>query len=378
MNRRNILLGATGLAFGCASGLGLTSCSAPSRSPLPPSPLASAEQETTIAALAPPRTRRPVIAVLGDNAGSETTDLMVPLGVLRRAALAEVVLVATGPGPITLHPSLVVAPDDTIARFDARHPEGPDYVIVPALHRRNAPIAIDWIRSAAARGATIVGICAGALTLAHAGLLEGRRGVTHWYSESELKRLSPGMIWQTDRRYVADRGVATTTGVSASLPVSFALVEAIAGRDRALALSAEFGLETYDARHNSSAFNAGGDFYTRAALNRLSLFGQETIHIKVNEGFDEVSLALTADAWSRTYRSKAVAVSEATRVQSRNGVVIRCDDEKVALKRPTTIDLASIAAGDALPTALRGISARYGSSTARFVALQLEYPWQET
>jgi hypothetical protein len=33
-----------------------------------------------------------------------------------------------------------------------------------------------------------------------------------------------------DRRYVADRGVVTTTGITASLPVSLALVEAIGGR----------------------------------------------------------------------------------------------------------------------------------------------------
>jgi transcriptional regulator GlxA family with amidase domain len=35
-----------------------------------------------------------------------------------------------------------------------------------------------------------------------------------------------------DRRYVVDHGVATSTGVSASIPVSLAMVEAIGGRGR--------------------------------------------------------------------------------------------------------------------------------------------------
>jgi len=36
-----------------------------------------------------------------------------------------------------------------------------------------------------------------------------------------------------DRRLVVDRGVATTTGVTASMPIALTLIGAIAGRDQA-------------------------------------------------------------------------------------------------------------------------------------------------
>jgi hypothetical protein len=42
---------------------------------------------------------RPVIAVVGENAGTELTDFVIPFGVLRRSGAAEVLAVATQPQP---------------------------------------------------------------------------------------------------------------------------------------------------------------------------------------------------------------------------------------------------------------------------------------
>jgi putative intracellular protease/amidase len=64
---------------------------------------------------------------------TETTDYLMPAGILRRADVAEVVMLATGPGPLRLYPALTVEPQATIAQFDAQQPEGADYVIVPAI-----------------------------------------------------------------------------------------------------------------------------------------------------------------------------------------------------------------------------------------------------
>ena len=87
-------------------------------------PIAQEEADATIAALKPPKRRRPLIAIVGANGGSETTDYLMPYGILRRADVADVVLLATEPGPVTLYPALKVEPQATIADFDARHPEG--------------------------------------------------------------------------------------------------------------------------------------------------------------------------------------------------------------------------------------------------------------
>ena len=156
-----------------------------------PPPIAKAEAEATIAALKPPKRQRPLIAIVGINDASETTDYLMPYGILRRADVADVVALATKPGPVKLYPVLTVEPQATIAEFDAQHPEGADYVIVPAMSRDDDPAALQWIKSQAAKGAIIVGICVGAKVVGNTGLLDGKRATTHWYSLKELREEHP-------------------------------------------------------------------------------------------------------------------------------------------------------------------------------------------
>ena len=136
----------------------------------------------------------------------------MPYGILRRADVADVVALATGPGPVMLFPALKVEPQATVADFDARHPEGADYVIVPAMSRDDDPAALNWIKSQATKGAMIIGVCAGAKVIGAAGLLTDKRASTHWYFLAELRKKHLAIHYVADRRLVVDEGVATTTG----------------------------------------------------------------------------------------------------------------------------------------------------------------------
>ena len=115
-------------------------------------PIAQAEADATLAALKPPKRERPLIAIIGINDATETTDYLMPYGILRRADVADVVALATEPGPVTLYPALKVEPQATVADFDARHPEGADYVIVPAMSRDDDPAALQWIEEPGGQG----------------------------------------------------------------------------------------------------------------------------------------------------------------------------------------------------------------------------------
>ena len=75
---------------------------APATSAAPP--VAPAETDATIAALKPPKRPRPLIAIVGLNDATETTDYLLPYGILRRADVAEVVALGTAPGPVMLYP----------------------------------------------------------------------------------------------------------------------------------------------------------------------------------------------------------------------------------------------------------------------------------
>ena len=117
---------------------------------------------------------RAVIAVVGFNAATEVTDYVVPYGVLAESGVADVVALGTSDGPIQMKPALRFNPQATIHAFDMRYPDGADYVVVPNVYEgENDPALLEWLRSQAAKGATIVGICDGVPTLANAGLLGG-------------------------------------------------------------------------------------------------------------------------------------------------------------------------------------------------------------
>ncbi len=342
------------------------------------SPIAQDEADAMIAALKPPKRQRPLVAIIGISDATEATDYLMPYGVLRRAGVAEVVALATQPGQVTLYPALKVEAQTTVAAFDAQHPEGADYVIVPAMSRDDDPVVMQWLKGQASKGAIIVGVCAGAKVVAEAGLLDGKRATTHWYYLGGLRDRHPTIRYVADRRLVVDRGVATTTGISASMPMSLILIEAIAGRARAEAVARDLGLASWDARHDSDAFTFTRPFALTAIGNTLAFWNRERLGMELSPGMDEVSLALVADAWSRTYRSRAVTFARtADALQSRNGIRILPD--QVATTWPADQVLPS--AGDrrpaeALDHALDGIAGRYGKRTADFVAMQLEYPRQ--
>jgi transcriptional regulator GlxA family with amidase domain len=339
-------------------------------------PIASQEADAAIAALKPPKRPRPLIAIVGINDATETTDYLMPYGILKRADVSDVMALAMKPGPVTLYPALRVEPQATIAEFDARHPEGADYVIVPAMSRDNDPAVLQWIRGQAAKGAIVIGVCAGAKIVAATGLLDGKRATTHWYYVKELREKHPTIRYVADRRLVVDQGVATTTGITASMPMMLTLIEAIAGRDKAEELARDLGLAEWDARHDSDAFKLTRRFVLTVIGNTLASWNYEKLGIELAPGIDEVSLALVADAWSRTYRSRAVTFAGASGAQrSLGGIQILPD--QVATAWPTEQLLPTIRGrqpAQALEQTLHWIAGRYGKRTAEVVAMQLEYP----
>lgn len=339
-------------------------------------PIAATEAEATLAALKPPKRQRPLVAVIGVNDGTETTDYLMPYGILRRADVADVVALATQPGPMQLHPALRIEPDATTTAFDAQHPEGADYVIVPAMMKDDDADVMNWLRSQSAKGAMVIGICAGAKVVGASGLLDGKRATTHWYSVGELRQKHPTIRYVPDRRFVVDQGVATTTGITASMPMMLTLIEAIAGREKAEAVAGDLGLDRWDARHDSGAFKFSRPFALAAIGNTLDLLGHERLGIQLAPGMDEVSLALVADTWSRTFRSSAVTfAAKDGAVVSRDG--IRFLPDQVEASWPAERQVPAISdqrPAKALDQALRDIAARYGARTTDFVATQLEYP----
>jgi putative intracellular protease/amidase len=370
------LAGAVALAAG---GFGIWLAALPPDVAASPEPVPPSETAAVLEALRPATGERPVVAVIGINDATETTDYLVPTGILRRADVADVLMLATEAGAVQLYPALKVEPDASISKFDAEHPQGADYVIVPAMSRDDDPAVMAWLQQQSAKGAIIIGVCAGAKVVGAAGLLDEKRATTHWYYLKDLLKRSPTIDYVADRRFVMDGNVATTTGITASMPMMLTLIEAIAGREKAEAVARDLGLQLWDARHASGAFTLSRPFATTVLANTLAFWNRDEFGIALQQDVDEVSLALVADAWSRTYRSKAVTFAETSAVVTANGIRILPDrtaedwpDNRavsVFPDRPPAV---------ALDQVLQAIAERYGESTTNVVAMQLEYPRSST
>jgi len=321
---------------------------------------------------------RPVIVVVADNAGTEITDFLVTFGVLSDGGAADVLAVSTRTGPVALMPGdLTIATPLTLESFDAAYPQGADYVVVPALHRRDPPEVVDWLRHQAEQGATLVAICDGAWTVAATGRLDGRTATGHWFSRSALARKYPTTQWRDDRRYIHDRDVMTTTGVSASIPASLYLVSLLAGPARADELANELGVPYWGDQHDGAAFHLTAGGIATAAANYLAFWRWERIGVEVEPRVDEVALALTIDALSRTWRTEATPVAKQRGpVRTRFGLLLEVREASDApdLAWVTPAEPEGEPAAHAVDRALGEIATRYGDATADFVALQLEYP----
>ena len=364
-----------GLALsGLAAWVGWVVSLPPAAAPAPAPALSQQETQATLAALAPPKRQRPLVAIIGLNDATETTDYLMPYGILRRAGVADVMALSTAPGPVKLYPALTVEADATTAQFDAQHVHGADYVIVPAMSRDDDPHVLTWIRAQAAKGAIVIGVCAGAKVVGAAGLLDGKRATTHWYYLNDLLERTPSIRYVADRRFVVDGRVATTTGISASMPMALTLIEAIAGREKAAEVARGLGLSHWDARHTSAAFRFTRPFALTVMGNTLAFWNRDDWGIELSRGVDEVSLALVADAWSRTYRSRALTFAAAPGpIESRYGVRVLPD--RIGANRPAPQRLPAVSGqppAHALNEALAQIDRRYGAATARVVAMQLE------
>ena len=320
---------------------------------------------------------RPLVAVIGENSGTELTDFVIPFAVLQRSGAVDTVAVATRPGEMRIRPALRLQPEFDVARFDAQYPEGADYVIVPAIVRRDDAALLEWVRTQHAKGAMIVSICDGALVVANSGVLDGHRATAHWATESHRRQAYPQITWVANTRYVVDGRVASTSGISASIPASLALLESIAGSEVAHDVGASFGVTAWSPEHNSDKFkpHAGNllAFAKVTATNRW-FHSRERLGVAMQPGMDDVALALAADAWSRTGRSEAYGVSADSQVRGRAGLVW-LPDSATAPAASKRIDATAPHGVPLFDAVLAAIEGRYGRSTAKGVALDFEYPW---
>jgi transcriptional regulator GlxA family with amidase domain len=143
-------------------------------------------------------------------------------------ALFDVFTVAKTTEPVTATGGIVVVPRHSFA--DAPRI---DLLLVPGGFGTRPLLqdaeTIEWIRQTAAAARRTASVCTGALLLARAGLLDGRRATTHWGAFGLLTSLARDVTVDREARFVDD-GVMTSAGVASGMDLALHIVETLFGR----------------------------------------------------------------------------------------------------------------------------------------------------
>ncbi|MFF5264394.1 GlxA family transcriptional regulator [Actinomadura viridis] len=172
--------------------------------------------------------RRRVVIVLHE--GFQLLDLAGP---------ADVFGVAETVSPGNAYPIEVTA----VRAGTARAGNGIEVTVPAALEETSGPIdtllvvggweasertrdreLVDGIARLARGARRVASVCNGALLLAEAGLLAGRRATTHWLMAPELGERYPDVAVDADPIYIRDGRVWTSAGVSAGVDLALAMV----------------------------------------------------------------------------------------------------------------------------------------------------------
>jgi len=152
-------------------------------------------------------------------------DLIGPWEVLSRLPDARIHLVWTRPGPVLADRGIEISA--TVAFADA---PPLDLLLVPGgpgqLSLMKHSLLLGFVRDCAGSSGWICSVCTGALLLAQAGVLQGRRATTHWLARDALRTFGVDV---TDERYVVDGRIATAAGVSAGIDLALELARRLSG-----------------------------------------------------------------------------------------------------------------------------------------------------
>jgi cyclohexyl-isocyanide hydratase len=152
-------------------------------------------------------------------------DLIGPWEVLSRLPDARTHLIWTRPGPVQADRGIEIGA--TVSFSDA---PPLDVLLVPGgpgqLSLMKHSLLMEFIRGCASSSAWVSSVCTGALLLAQAGVLHGRRATTHWQARDALRSFGVEVV---DERYCIDGKLATAAGVSAGIDLALELARRLSG-----------------------------------------------------------------------------------------------------------------------------------------------------
>lgn len=140
-------------------------------------------------------------------------------------------------GPVETTDGLTVIAEP-LSRFEG---QTIDTLVIPGALDMNPAVAdralVEAIAKIAPRARRVCAVCTGTFLLAEAGLLNGRRVVTHWAAIETFRAKYPAVKVEPNSFFVNDGHIWSSAGVSAGIDLALALVQDDCGRDVAMSVA---------------------------------------------------------------------------------------------------------------------------------------------
>jgi transcriptional regulator GlxA family with amidase domain len=265
---------------------------------------------------------RPTAVVVAGNGGTEVSDLLGPYETLAASGAFNVYVAAPERRPAPLYPGdLTLVPHYSFAEYDAAFGEPPALVVVPYIPdaQESAPEVLTWIRQQAARGTTILSICAGAEVVADAGVLDGQAATTHRDWVATLEQTHPEVRWVRGQRYVDSGQFISSAGVTSGVDATLYTLSRMFGREVADRTAATIG-------YPHTRF-LDDPTWTNDRLRPLPYLAgayrldRDEIGLLLYEGVRELEVDSVVDTYPRSFVASVRTVSNgASIVRTRHGL----------------------------------------------------------
>jgi transcriptional regulator GlxA family with amidase domain len=177
--------------------------------------------------------------------GFELLDVYGPLeawGMLAGAGNWRIVATAEKAGPVASAQGPRGVADHALAECPKL-----DVILVPGGMGTRSGVKndtlLDWLRRRAAEAEVVTSVCTGSSLLARAGLLDGRRATSNKASFAWVQTQGPNVRWVKEARWVEDAPFFTSSGVSAGIDMTLAVIAKLEGRETAEAIAVRMEYE---------------------------------------------------------------------------------------------------------------------------------------
>jgi transcriptional regulator GlxA family with amidase domain len=169
--------------------------------------------------------------------GFELLDLYGPLEMFGNLKPEiEIITVAEKAGPV---PSF--QGPQTMAEFDYQNCPPLDLILLPGgfgtIKELGNQAIMSFLKERVPPAKVTMSVCSGSWILAKAGLLDGRRATSNKVYFKMATQQSDQVQWVSEARWVEDGPVFTSSGVSAGIDMSLAVIASLYGEDKAMEIA---------------------------------------------------------------------------------------------------------------------------------------------